>query len=595
VLRAGGSLLLPLGVLGAVLIAPNRVASLRLGDLGLAWWIGGAVALTGLWVVGARGDARARLAGLGPVGAWCSPALWLGVPPLLLSDGTWGLWVPAALACGAIVGLLLTARPGTRRVGPATASALAGARWPTERVCPRALGAVEAAVAFVFVWAQLAAVREGGGLVGWPRATAAGATVVVLAALGLRDVGRARLAAAAAALALAGLAGPLLLVALSTTPSWAFVWSAVASRPRVAFRDGTAWTGEGRAVDGRSPTPVLRFSDEQRVEFAGSGTVIVVPREGGSVAREVRAGEGVTVHPGDRLVVPAGLRLRFAAGRRIPDAPNSGPEWAEPPARPAGWPWLLAVGVTGVLGGLGLPVGRSAAEAARLASGGSARLTAAAALAAIALPVGWALYAAWLTPEVYAGGVTGAEVYGLAAAAGRAETGWLEPGVVLGALALGGVGAALAGARALRAGRPDPPAAGSRVLVLGAVAAAGLLACLVPVDAWVLLLLALGLAAAGLGPAAALAAWGERATPAGLAVGAGAGLATFALLTLATAVGGGPLDAGWASVAVTTAAALAVPVHLAVAWVLRARRVIAPAGAELDAPPASAAPEAPAG
>ena len=95
---------------------------------------------------------------------------------------------------------------------------------------------------------------------------------------------------------------------------------------------------------GPATTLTLTFADEQRVTFAARGSVIVEPREGGRLARDVEAGEEVALHPGDRLVVPAGLRLRFEAGRRVPDAPDSGPDVggaavADGSAGSGSWPW----------------------------------------------------------------------------------------------------------------------------------------------------------------------------------------------------------------------------------------------------------------
>jgi Na+(H+)/acetate symporter ActP len=93
----------------------------------------------------------------------------------------------------------------------------------------------------------------------------------------------------------------------------------------------------------------------------------------------------------------------------------------------------------------------------------------------------------------------------------------------------------------------------------------------VPAGAWTLVVAALGLAASALAPAAVLACWSERATAHGAAAGAGAGFLVFLLLALAGVLGPeGP--EGWGSVALAAPAMGAVPVHLAVAWILRSRR-----------------------
>jgi hypothetical protein len=501
---------------------------------------------------------------------WGSPAVWLGLPPLLLADGTWGLWAPAAVVGGAMVALLVLGTSWSRTGGlTMTASALVRARWPGARGAQAVLGSAETAVAFVFVWAQLAAAREIGALAGWPRAATAGVSLLVLLALLAPDLSRMRLMALGGGLALAGLAVPLAAIALGTTPAWPAVWSAVASRPRIAFGEGSAWTAEGGAVRGPARAPTLRFADDQRVEFTAPGSVVVEPREGGRFTREVEAGEEVAFHPGDRLVVPGGFRLRFEAGRRVPDAPDSGPDWVEPPSRPTGWPWLITLGVTCFLGALGLPTGRTPVSRGRLPPGRGAQLAAVLVILGAALAVGWSLYAVWLTPEVYVGGVAGAEVYGLAEAAlGSHAPGPHLTWLAIVGLAAGGAAAALGGLRGLPTVRHEPARGWRRGIALVLVAAAGALACLVPVGAWTLLVAALGLAASALAPAAVLACWSERSTPPGAAAGAAAGLAVFLIVAVA-----GPEGAAGLGGAVTAApAVVAVPVHLLVAWTLRARR-----------------------
>jgi Na+(H+)/acetate symporter ActP len=101
------------------------------------------------------------------------------------------------------------------------------------------------------------------------------------------------------------------------------------------------------------------------------------------------------------------------------------------------------------------------------------------------------------------------------------------------------------------------------------VATAGSLACLIPVGAWTLLLVALGLAATALAPAAVLACWSERVTPQGAAVGASVGLVVFLIVAVAGQADGA---AWWGSVVAAAPAVVAAPVHLLVAWLLRTRR-----------------------
>jgi hypothetical protein len=582
VFRAAALAVGALAALAALFLAPNRLASLRLADLALAWWAAGAVVAVLLLAVSRGGmgtmpggprPSMSRMAPLALAAVWGSPAVWLGLPPLLLADGMRGLWVPAVVVGGAVVALVLLGTVTTRTGGlVAAASALARARWPSARGCAALLAWTEVAVAGTFVWAQLAVAREIGALGGWPRTAVIGAALLLLVAGLLPDRPRARLAALGGGLALVGLALPLALIALGTTTAWPFVWSAVAGRGRIAFGEGSPWTGGGEVVRGPDGTTTMRFADDQRVSFRGRGIVHVEPREGTRFTREVEPGDEVAMHPGDQLVVPSGLSLRFEAGRRVPDAPDSGPEWVEPSGPRPGWRAMLAFGVTGLLGMLGLPAGLGPLREGRLRPGWSAPVGAALVASGVALVVGWSLYAAWLIPEVYAGGVTGAEVYlipGVAPGLGAAGP-WLS-WLALGGLAGGSAAAALAGVHGLPGGSDSTPAAGGRhrrrrALLL--VAGAGVLACLVPLGAWALFLAALGLAASVLAPAAVLASWSERATARSVATGATVGLGAFIGLTLAGA--GDPVD-GWVSTATSAPAVLAVPAHLLAAWLVRSR------------------------
>jgi hypothetical protein len=578
-LAASGGTVAALAVLAALFLAPNRLASLRLGGVALAWWVAGAVFFTGFVALN-RGfrDTRGsgvrvgtwRVSPLALAVVWGSPALWLGLPPLLLADGTRGLWTPAVVVAGAVLALLLLGTPWSRTGGlVATASMLTRSRWPTARGCQTLLGSIETVAIALFVWAQLAAAHEIGAMAGWPRATTIGVTLFVLAALLLPDLSRARLTALGGGLALAGLAVPLAVIALGTTTAWPFVWSTVASRARIAFGEASHWTAEGAAVLGPLAMPTLRFADEQRVAFGGRGSVVVEPNEGGRLARDVEAGEEVALHPGDRLVIPGGLNLRFEVGRRVPDAPASGPEWVEPPSRPAGWLWLIALGLTGLLGTLGLPAGAAPVGPGRLSPGWTARLAVALVTSGVALATAWTVYAAWLTPEVYAGGVTGVEVYELPSSMpGSPASGHLLTWLAFGGLAAGGAAAALGGLRALPAARHQ---GWTRRLAMFIVASAGLLASLVPVGPWPLLVMALGIGASSLAPAAVLACWSERATALGAAGGAGAGFAVFLLAAVCGAASPGGLAEGWLSAVAAAPVAVAAPAHLLVAWVLRSR------------------------
>jgi hypothetical protein len=596
VLAASGVTVGALAVLAALFLAPNRLASLRLGEVALGWWVAVGVAATGL-VALSRGvrdphpvDVLAGTSRLTPLAiavVWGSPALWLGLPPLLLADGIRGLWPAAVVVGGAIVALLLLGTPWTRSGSLlATASVVARSRWPEARGCRALLGAIEVVVAGLFVWAQLAAAREIGVVAGWPRATTIGVTLLVLVAVLLPDLPRVRLTALGGGLALVGLAAPLVVIALETTAAWPFVWSTVASRSRIAFGEGTSWTREGDAVQGPAAISTLRFADEQRVAFGGRGSVIVESRHGGRLARDVETGEEVAVHPGDRLVIPPGLRIRFQPGRRVPDAPDSGPEWVEPPSRDASWLGLVALGVTGLLGALGLPSGGAPLNpggTGGLSAGRGARLAGALVTSGMALVVAWSLYAAWLVPEIYVGGVAGAEVYALptsmpGAKASEHRLAWLA----FGGLAAGGAAAAVGGLRGLLDLGGKGGAGWPRRLALVLVGGAAILTWLAPVAAWVILIAALALAASALAPTAVLACWSERATARGAAAGTTVALAAFLLVAIGGVASPAVLAGGWGSAIVAAPAAVAAPVHFLVAWLLRSRR---PPSARAPLPP----------
>jgi hypothetical protein len=516
--------------------------------------------------------AMSRLAPLALALVFCSPAVWLGLPPLVLADGIRGLWAPAVTIGGAALALLLGA---PWRVGgvPIAPSVLLRWRWPGARSGPGLAGATETAVAGLFVWAQFAAAREIGAMAGWPRVATIAVTLLVLGAALLPDLARVRLAALGGGVALVGLAVPLVVVAVGTTTAWPRVWGAVATRARIAFGEGSPWIREGGAVRGPAAAASLTFADEQRVVFGDRGPVFVEPREGGRIARDVEAGEHVVLHRGDRLVVPSGRRLRFEAGRRVPDAPDSGPEWVEPPSRSAGWLGLLALGVTGLLGAVGLPTGVAPTDAGRLRRRSGVLPGALALVAAgVALAVAWSLYAVWLIPEVYVGGVAGAEVYALPTTIpGSSVPGHVLAWLAFGGLTVGGAAAALVGVGGLRWVDGQPAARRAGHLRLGIVASAGMLACVAPAGAWTLLVLALGLAASGLAPTAVLARWSQRATARGAMAGMAAGLSTFLLVVVAGTVSPDATAAGWTGSILAGPAVLAVPVHFLVAGFLRAR------------------------
>jgi hypothetical protein len=567
-LGAAAVVLAALAGLGALLLAPNRLAHIRLGGPSLAWWAGGALGVLALAMLARapRGRRRdpARAGGataLGLAAVWGSPALWLGLPPLLLAEGPGGLWAAAAIAAGVgVAGLVVGDGPS------GSPASLAARRWPDSRGPAAVLVVGELGVATLFAAAQLAAAREIGTMLGWSRLAVLAVGAAVVAGALFPAGPRLRLAALGGGAALLGLGLPLAGATLATGPTWLGAWTAVASRPRLAFSEESAWTTEGRAVRGPGHRVVLAFSEAQQITFASPGRILLDSRAAADIARDVRAGERLSVHPGDRLTVAGGMRIRFQAGRRIPGGPDSGPEWAEGPAGAVPWTTVVGLGVTVVLGMLGLAPAASPG-AVSVGVRGAAGLV----LAGVALVVAWTLWAAWLRPEIYAGGVSGAEVFetvpeAAAVAVGGGALGW----VVLAGLVVGAAGAVLGGS----AGAPAAATGDRRVapLVAGGVLGLGLaLAVAAPATPWTLLLAALGLAGATRAPAALAIAWSGRATARGVAAGAGVGLVTFGGLCLGTLLGvPGP---GALGALAAWPAALAAPAHALVVWALATRRV----------------------
>ena len=507
-----------------------------------------------------------------------SPAALLALGAWLLEDATRAPWPGVALAGGAVFVALLLANPGRLPI-PGGVVELTSARWVDAGPSLVPLSLAQGVTAFLFVWAQLAAVRELAEMTDlWPPA------VVVLVAVGLvmaasTDLSRELLVDAGAVVALAGLVVPVLAILLVTTPAWPRVWATVAARPRLTFPEGGAWTGEGAPVRARGATDVvLTFTEEQRVTVLAPGSGHLDSREG-SRGRDVPADTELLLRPGDRLVVAPGTRVRFEPGRRIPGAPASGTDWVSPPES-GGDGWSLAgLATTLALGALGIP----GIHAGLGAGPRGARVAAGLVVAGAGLALLWGLYAAWLTPEIYVGGVAGVEVYelpGRVAALGPLAGPFRI--LALGGLAAGGVASALVVLGGVPRHLPGR-SGGSRMPLIGAGAIGATVAAFSPVGPWAPLLTAFALAASSLAPAALLTRWSERVTPRSLGAGAAVGLLLFSGLTLAALwLHAGPADApgpGRLAAALAWPALLALPANALVAW-LR----VSPPGASPGSP-----------
>jgi hypothetical protein len=350
---------------------------------------------------------------------------------------------------------------------------------------------------------------------GFDRDAALGAAALLVVAPVIVSVGGDAWVAPIAALGIAGIVAPLVIVGAEDgmTP-WA-AWTDVVSRPALVFGDRSGWTTEGRELP-RMAT--LVFTEPHRLTVLTPVTCRVTEHDGGrDVVRDHRlsSGEAVALRPGDRVKLPAGTRVRFEAGKRVPDVAVSGVAWANP---------RDPHGVRALLERLGLAmtlIGGARALVAPLAAG-SFTAALSVPIVLIALVIGsacWGLYAIHAAPELAVG------------------AGWLTPLVQLpplvadprgGTLLVGALGVALLVLFAVTAAglwnrvrfaslpASRPAATFGLWLAISGVAFAGALR---PSDPWHVWTLGVGfLASVSVAPA--LAGGDRRASRAGAIAGA---------------------------------------------------------------------------
>lgn len=506
---------------------------------------------------------------------WLSPAALLGAGALLVGDGTRGLWPSLVLGASALLAVVLLSEPWAR-LPSSVAPSLTGLvrhRWPDAGPAGSFLLVPTVGSTLLFLGAQLAIGRELMGQLGWAPAVLLG----VLVGLAAVVAWRAEIAWTAAALATVaaglGLAACLVAVMLATTPAWPRVFTEVASRPRPVFSAEGPWSRQGWPVRGAGSEIVIPVREEQQLVLLGRGRVRVQLWEGGGSSRDVRADTELTLRPGDRLVVPSGLRIRFQASRAIPGAPSSGPDWLDPPGLRPDWRALGGLALTLLIGGLGLAPVHAALPAGPAAGGRVVFLVpAAVGLGCVGVML-WSLYAVWLTPEIYIGGVAPLELVELPATVAALGALGAPLGVVaVGGLVAGGVAATLtallAVPRALGRSAPSAPGRGG-VLQVAVLAVAVALALAAPVDGWQLLVAAFGFAASAGAPAAVLAGWREGLSPRALALGAAVGCVVFAALSVAgLAATPRPEEPSWVAWLVAWPAVVAAPANALVVWLL---------------------------
>jgi len=274
---------------------------------------------------------------------------------------------------------------------------------------------------------------------------------------------------------------------------------------------------------------------------------------------------------------PPGARLRFEVGKAVPGAPSSGIAWADGRRGDSSRHWGLLLTVTGgalALVGFGATAKVSRGEMA-VAGGGL--------LAVFAWGVVWAVYCALSAPDIFLGGVAverlarppsllwaaGAGLWAAGAGPWAAGAGRL----VLALLPAAGLASFLASSVALREriGGLDVTGGGEIGHDFGlwsAIIGGAALASFWPAEPWVLVVVALGLAASTLAPAVLWpppADRGQWGTWAGLV-----GLAIFGALSVAGQWTRG--SESWAGLPLVYPAVAAAPAAALVLWLARRPR-----------------------
>jgi hypothetical protein len=268
------------------------------------------------------------MTGVGAVAAWTSPVLVVAVVARVTAGGVeTPLFVLAVLAAP-MLALLAGGGPRGARSGFATTISLLTV------VC--ALGA------------GFRAVADLGHVLGLETGATLGAAVaLVLVTTTWRD--HHRVAATALALGAAALSIALVIAGVAVAvPPWT-AWSRVASRGAFELGERSEWTREGTVFS--RPT-TLTFTEPHTITAATDAVLQVTERDRVTNVRERRlaAGESLPLRPGDSLAIPAGVRVRFERGRRVPGAPASGVTWADAgpvPARLLAWWTGLTLTLTG--------------------------------------------------------------------------------------------------------------------------------------------------------------------------------------------------------------------------------------------------------
>jgi hypothetical protein len=477
---------------------------------------------------------------------WLTPAAWLALPALVLEGGPDGVWTGLLLLVAPLLALSIS--DGDARAAQPARDAL----FPV---------VIFLLVAGLLLSGSLVLAGDAAAWLGAPRwqgigIAAGGAWLLVLWRRAARLVPWLLFAV------LLGLAVSLVVLARGTGLGPLRAWERVASQPAFRFPASSPWVGAGRELRaGRGPG-VLVFEEVHRITAAGPAQIHVRARDGARVSEsdwELQAGQSVTLRPGDELTWPPGARLRFEAGKAVPGAPPSGMSWADGRVADSSRRWGLFLTLTGgalALVGFGAAGKASRGEMAALGAG---------LFAVFVWGIGWAVYSALGAPDIFLGGVALERLVrppSLSVAAGRFVL-LLVPAAVLASFFASSV------SLRERIGSLDVTGGGEIGHDLGlwsAIIGAAALASFWPAEPWMLVVIALGIAASTLAPAvllpppAARARWG---TWAGLV-----GLGIFGALALAGQWTGGGLP-GWAGLPLAYPAVVAAPAASAVLWTAR--------------------------